>query len=85
MKTTLRKIGNSQGVLLPKPLLAQIGVVGDELEMSVEDNAIVLRRARKVREGWAEAAAEVDAAGEYDSEWLEADLGELDHEAEWVW
>ena len=84
MKTTLRKIGNSQGVLLPKPLLAQIGVVGDELEMSVEDTAIVLRRVRKVREGWAEAAAEIgaDPLTEEEIEWLEAPLDTLDPEKE---
>ena len=42
MKTTIRKLGNSQGVLIPKPLLAQVGLVG-EAEMRVEDGALVLR------------------------------------------
>ena len=27
MKTMLRPVGNSQGILIPKPLLAQIGMV----------------------------------------------------------
>jgi antitoxin component of MazEF toxin-antitoxin module len=26
MKTAIRKMGNSQGVLIPKPLLAELGV-----------------------------------------------------------
>ncbi|MGH8531504.1 MAG: AbrB/MazE/SpoVT family DNA-binding domain-containing protein, partial [Gammaproteobacteria bacterium] len=32
MKTTIRRMGNSQGVIIPKPLLAQIGLE-DEAEM----------------------------------------------------
>jgi len=50
MKTTIRKMGNSQGVILPKPLLAQVGLK-DEAER-VEDHAIVIRRPRgAIREG----------------------------------
>jgi antitoxin MazE len=56
MKTTIRKIGNSQGVVIPKPLLAQVGFEG-EAEMTVESGALVLRKtARPARVGWAEAA-----------------------------
>jgi len=67
MKTTIRKMGNSQGVIIPKPLLAQVGL-HDEADMVVEKDCIVLRRPQaKVREGWAEAsqriAAEVRARG----------------------
>lgn len=57
--TTLRKLGNSQGVILPKPLLAQVGMTDPAemtVEMTVESGAIVLRPARSApREGWAEA------------------------------
>lgn len=42
MKATLRKMGNSQGVLIPKAIVDQLGIVG-ALEMSVEDGALVLR------------------------------------------
>jgi len=82
MKTPLRKIGNSQGVLLPKALLAQIGVAEDELEMTIEGDAITLRRAPKPRSGWGSAASEIEKAGEYDAAWLDADL--VGDEA-WVW
>lgn len=50
MKTTIRKMGKSQGVILPKPLLAQVGLE-DEAEMVVEDHAIVIRRPRRVTTG----------------------------------
>ena len=56
MLTTLRKLGNSQGVIIPKPLLAQVGVTG-AAEMKVENGAIVLRPAKRTpREGWADAS-----------------------------
>lgn len=57
-------MGNSQGVLIPKPILAQLGLE-DEVDMAVEDDALVIRKAqKKAREGWAEAAQAVAAAGD---------------------
>jgi antitoxin MazE len=53
---SLRQIGNSKGVVIPKPLLAQAGLE-DTVQLSVEGDAIMLRRApSRPREGWAEAA-----------------------------
>jgi antitoxin MazE len=71
MKTTIRKMGNSQGVILPKPLLAQVGLE-DEAELVVEDDAIVIRRPRgAIREGWAEASQAIAAAGDDGLVWPE--------------
>lgn len=71
MKTTIRKMGNSQGVLIPKPLLAQIGLE-NEAEMVVENGAIVLRRPRrKAREGWAHASKMLAASGDDALVWPE--------------
>jgi antitoxin MazE len=59
----IRPIGNSHGVVIPKPVLAQLGFAG-EVEMSVEHNALVLRKpAKAVRSGWAEAARNIAAQG----------------------
>ncbi|KXV11099.1 antitoxin [Caballeronia megalochromosomata] len=64
MKTTIRKMGNSQGVLIPKPFITELGLES-EVEMTVEDDAIVLRRPRSVaREGWAEASKLIAKRGE---------------------
>src|SRR4030095_15805138 len=64
MHVTIRQIGNSQGVVIPKPLLAQLGLQG-EAEMSLEGDAIVLRRpARQARAGWAEAARQIARQGD---------------------
>ena len=55
----VRRIGNSQGIVIPKPLLAQIGLEG-HAEMTIERDALVLRRpANAVRAGWAAAAQKI--------------------------
>ena len=63
MEVAIRKMGNSQGVLIPKPLLAQLGLEGTA-DLQVRDGVIEIRAIRRnPREGWAEDArrlAEVD-------------------------
>jgi antitoxin MazE len=60
---TVRRIGNSLGVVIPKPVLSQVGLKG-RAEMTVERGAIVLRKPRKVvRNGWAAAAQLVAERG----------------------
>ena len=69
MKAAIRRIGNSQGIILPKPLLSQLDLSG-EVELKVEDDAIVLRKARKrVREGWAEASTQLAARDHHRAVW----------------
>jgi antitoxin MazE len=64
MLTTIRRLGNSQGVLIPKPLLQQIGLV-DQAEMRVEGDALVLRRPKAApRAGWAQASKKLAADGD---------------------
>lgn len=82
MKTSIRRMGNSQGVIIPKPLLAQVGLT-DEAEMVIEKGSIVLRRPQvKVRDGWAEASRKIAAAGDDVLVWAEfANAG--DAELKW--
>lgn len=64
MKTIIRNMGNSRGVIIPKPLLAQVGLES-EAEMTVERGALVLRRPRrKCREGWADASRALAETGD---------------------
>ncbi len=71
MKTMLRPVGNSQGVLIPKPVLAQVGMTG-EVDLTVEDGAIVLRPAKpKAREGWADASRQLAEAQDDALAWPE--------------
>jgi antitoxin MazE len=61
MQVAIRAIGNSKGVVLPKPVLAQTGLLDTgSAEMTVENGAIVLRPpVAAARAGWAEAARAV--------------------------
>ncbi|MFC7514615.1 AbrB/MazE/SpoVT family DNA-binding domain-containing protein [Herbaspirillum sp. GCM10030257] len=62
MKTAIRKMGNSQGVLIPKPFLLQTGLDIGEVEIEVEDDTIVIRKPKKKsREGWAKACQKIAA------------------------
>lgn len=71
MKTTVRKMGNSQGVIIPKPFLVQIGLE-KEAEIVFESDAIVIRKPRrKVRAGWAEASATLATPGDDALVWPE--------------
>lgn len=71
MKAVIRKMGNSQGVLIPKPVLAQVGLEG-EAEMTIENGAIALRKPhKKVREGWSEASRALAEAGDDQLAWPE--------------
>jgi antitoxin MazE len=73
MRALVRKLGNSAGVIIPKPILAQIGVAaGDDLDLSLDENRIVLAPARRhPRAGWAEEAKRVAEAGDDSLVWPE--------------
>jgi len=63
MKTRIVRIGNSQGVRIPKPLLEQTGLSG-EVEMIARDGSLIIRPARRPREGWTEAFQEMARRGD---------------------
>jgi antitoxin MazE len=79
MRVALRKMGNSQGVVLPKPVLAQIGAEpGGELDLTVEAGKVVivaLPKSRHPREGWAEASRAIAAYedDDIDDSWIDFD------------
>jgi antitoxin MazE len=54
MKTRIIKIGNSQGIRIPKVFLDQSGL-GEEVELEVQERQIVIRSAERARQGWEEA------------------------------
>jgi putative addiction module antidote len=60
MNVTLRKIGNSEGVILPKELLESLNLkAGDKLEAIRTEDGIALRRADDVFERQMKAARSV--------------------------
>ena len=62
MKARIVRIGNSQGVRLPKLLLEQAGLP-EEVEIHAVAGRIVIEAAQRPRAGWAAAAAAAHAAG----------------------
>ncbi len=63
MQVAIRKMGNSQGVLIPKPILAQVGLEGTA-DLQVRDGVIEIRPlGRNPREGWAEDARRLAVQG----------------------
>ena len=66
MHVSIRQIGNSQGVVIPKRFLVQLGLNGEAgAEMTIERITLVLRSpASSVRKGWAAAAKKIAEAGD---------------------
>ena len=66
MKTAIRKIGNSYGVIIPKLVLAKTGAkAGDKVDVAVRDGKIVLTLWDKSpRSGWAADSQRLAAAGQ---------------------
>ncbi|HAZ48501.1 MAG TPA: AbrB/MazE/SpoVT family DNA-binding domain-containing protein [Cyanobacteria bacterium UBA11369] len=56
IRTRLVKVGNSQGIRIPKPVLEQSGI-SEELEIEVHDTYLIIRAAPKSRIGWDKAFA----------------------------
>ena len=46
------QIGNSQGIRIPKPLIALANLEGKELEYVVMDSGLQITPEKKVRVGW---------------------------------
>jgi antitoxin MazE len=82
MKVLIRKRGKSQGVLIPKPILAQLGLVGTA-DLRVRDGVIEIRAVRRnPREGWAGDARKIAEQGDDKPVWPEF---ATDGDNEWVW
>ncbi len=50
MRTRIVRIGNSQGIRIPKPLLEQAGLSGD-VELVLAGGVLIVKRAQ-ARQGW---------------------------------
>ena len=51
MRARVIKIGNSQGIRIPKTLLEQTGI-SEDVELEVEKNQIIIRPLSNPRENW---------------------------------
>ncbi len=82
MKARLVKIGNSRGIRIPKPLIEEVGL-SDEVELRVQQGAILILPTRDRRSGWAEAAEALSARGE--TGLLDAPAPTRFDEEDWEW
>ena len=56
MRTTVRKIGNSRGVLIPSALLTACRIE-PEIELRIDEGRLVLEPVRAPRAGWFDSVA----------------------------
>lgn len=84
MRSRIVKIGNSQGIRIPKLLLERSNLA-EEVELDAEDDRIIIRSAKHPREDWETAFRVMAERG--DDELLDRDLlaQTLWDEDEWQW
>ncbi|MFM2035433.1 MAG: hypothetical protein RL459_698 [Pseudomonadota bacterium] len=71
MQVSIRKMGNSQGILIPKPILQQLGL-SDAADLRVNGDVIEIRPIkRSPREGWAQDSERLAATGDDALQWPE--------------
>ena len=63
MRARVVKIGNSQGIRIPKPLLEQTGIM-DDVELEVEKNQIIIRPVANPRANWDDAFKSMSDKGD---------------------
>jgi antitoxin MazE len=85
MLTTMRKVGNSRGVLIPAAFLASCQIE-DQVDMQLQDGQIVIRPVKRTpRDGWFDQAAAATAHPEETAEAQNWDNATTADDSEWVW
>jgi antitoxin MazE len=83
IRTRLIKIGNSQGVRIPKAVLDQLAF-SDTIELVVDGSQLVVRSSTHPRATWASQFTQMAANG--DDQFLDSDLiSTAWDESEWTW
>ena len=86
MQTRIIRVGNSQGIVLPKKLIQQYQLSGEVILRSTPEGLLITPVAQPARQGWAEQFAAAQAAGpEPESELLEGFADSEFEDAEWTW
>lgn len=83
MKTKVRKIGNSFGIIIGRKILDQVAV-DNEVSLTVEDSKIIIEavKSNSPREHWEEMLLKANSLE--DQELLEDFENEFD-KSEWTW
>ena len=83
LHTKIIRIGNSQGIRIPKALLEQMKA-RDQVSLRVEDGELIVGPVDNPRQGWEKAFARMTAAGE-DRLLVPDNLETNWDEEEWEW
>ncbi len=82
VKAPLVKIGNSRGIRIPKVIIDQVGL-GDEVEIDVQRDRLVIRPTARPRYGWDEQFEAMAQHG--DDQLLDAPMPTRWDRSEWKW
>lgn len=84
MRTSIVRIGNSQGIRIPKIIIEQCHL-GPDVELEVENEKLIIRSASFSRQGWDEKFKCMAAAG--DDSLIDGGLASQSSwdEDEWQW
>jgi len=84
MRARIVKIGNSQGIRIPKPILEQSGITED-VDIEVENNQIIIRPLLKPRTGWDKAFRDMAENGDDMLIGADEPISNSWDETEWQW
>lgn len=71
MLISLQKIGNSRGIVIPKPLIEELHLT-NKIELLIEHDALMIRNPNKnIRNGWREASQRLSRQGDDHLVWPE--------------
>lgn len=79
MKSNLRRIGNSRGVLIPASFLAACEIE-NEIELRLDGRRIIIEPVHRPRTGWFDDYIQGDDENAW-PEWVESD----DENEDWQW
>jgi antitoxin MazE len=83
MKSTIRNIGNSKGIIIPQNFLKEC-YIEDEVNIEIRDNHIIISAAKDVkRKGWTEAFQEMAKNG--DDQLIIPDVFNDEDIHDWKW
>ena len=83
--TQLVRIGNSQGVRIPKPFIEQAQLDGKELTLQIVSGGLLIAAKSTPRTGWKEQIEQSLRSNEpesLDNDWLDLPL-DTDNDLEW--
>jgi len=83
--TSLIRIGNSQGVRIPKAIIEQAQLENKELVFKISDDGLLIQPLQKPRKGWKkefDKISKMEETDPIDQEWLDAPLTD---DEDWEW